>query len=65
MPMQIPVMHLLKAVIGEDFDTAENLGFLEIASEDFSLSTFICPSKIEMVEIIHNALLNYSKEVLY
>lgn len=63
MPMNIPTMQLVKAVMGEDFDLAEELGLLEVDAEDFALATFCCPSKIEMVGIIKNALRNYAQEV--
>lgn len=62
MPMQIPVMHLVKAILSGDFDLAENLGLLEVDSEDFALPTFICPCKIEMSEIVKNGLRDYAKE---
>ena len=64
MPMRVPTMLLIKAVISKDFDTAEELGFLEVDSEDFALSTFICPSKIEIVDIMKEALRSYSQEVI-
>lgn len=64
MPMKIPVVPLVKAVMAEEFDLAEELGLLEVASEDFALPTFICPSKIEMCEIIDNGLKRYAQEVL-
>lgn len=64
MPMKIPTMHLIKSVITEDFETAQQLGLLEVDSEDFALPTFICPSKIEMVQIIKKALKKYSKDLL-
>lgn len=64
MPMRIPTMHLVKAVMAEDFDLAEELGLLEVAPEDFCLPTFVCPSKIEMVEIMKKGLNQYAAEVL-
>ncbi len=64
MPMGIPTMHLVKAVIGGDFETAEELGLLEVASEDFALATFICPCKIEMVDIMKEGIQAYAKEML-
>jgi len=64
MPMNIDVMHLVKAVMAEDYDYAEELGFLEVVGEDFALPTFVCPSKMEMVDIVRKGLRNYSKEVL-
>lgn len=64
MPLPIPTMHLVKAVMAEDFDFAEELGLLEVVSEDFALPTFVCPSKVEMTEIIKTGLQKYSKELL-
>lgn len=62
MPMKIPVVPLIKAVITKNFELAKTLGFLEICPEDFALPTFIDPSKTEMVKIIQDALLEYVKE---
>lgn len=63
-PLSIPTMLLVKAVMAEDFELAETLGLLEVVPEDFALPTFVCPSKMEMTEIIKNGLKQYSKEVL-
>lgn len=63
MPMQIPTMQLIKAILSEDYELAEQLGMLEVVSEDFALSTFICPSKIEMMDIVKQGLYRYSKEL--
>lgn len=62
MPMKIPVVPLIKAVITKNFESACMLGFLEICPEDLALPTFIDPSKTEMVKIIQDALLQYAKE---
>ena len=64
MPMRIPVMHLVKAVLAGDFQTAEELGFLEVSAEDFALPAFLCPSKIEMVDIIEKGLKKYAEELI-
>lgn len=64
MPLPIPTMNLVKAVMAEDFDLAEELGLLEVDSEDFALSTFVCPSKVEMVDIIRDGLRFHASEVL-
>lgn len=61
MPMRIPTMHLIKAILIEDFELAEQLGLLEIAEEDFALASFICPSKIDMVEIVKKGLIAASQ----
>jgi Na+-transporting NADH:ubiquinone oxidoreductase subunit A len=63
MPLDISTMLLVKAVMAEDYELAEQLGLLEVDGEDFALPTFVCPSKIEMVEIIRNGLKQYQKEV--
>lgn len=64
MPLPIPTMSLVKAVMAEDFDLAEQLGLISTDSEDFALPTFVCPSKMEMTEIIKNGLKKYAHEVL-
>ena len=51
-PLEISTMLLVKAVMAEDYDLAERLGLLEVVPEDFSLTAFVCPSKIEMPTII-------------
>lgn len=56
MPLPIRVQVLLKAILVKDFDLAEKLGLLEVAGEDFALPAFVCPSKIEMLHIVENAL---------
>lgn len=64
MPLDVPTMLLVKAVMSEDYDLAETLGLLEVDSEDFALPTFVCPSKMEMTEIVKTGLKQYAKEVL-
>ncbi|MCB1134936.1 MAG: Na(+)-translocating NADH-quinone reductase subunit A [Chlamydiia bacterium] len=63
MPMQVPVMHLVKALMAENFEDAEFLGGLEVSAEDFALPAFVDPCKIEMVEIVKNGLRAYEHEV--
>ena len=63
-PLSIPTMPLVKAVIAGDFERAKELGLLEVAGEDFALAAFICPSKIEMIEIISAGLKLYAKQLL-
>ena len=63
MPLDIPTMPLVKAVMAEDYEGAEFLGLLEVDSEDFALPAFVCPSKVEMVDIMKKGLRHYSKEV--
>lgn len=63
-PLRIPTMQLVKAVMAEDYDLAEELGFLEVSPEDFALPTFVCPCKMEMVKIMKEGLSSYASEVL-
>jgi Na+-transporting NADH:ubiquinone oxidoreductase subunit A len=64
MPLDVPTMHLVKAVMAEDYDLAEELGLLEVDPELFALPSFVDPSKIEMSEIIKRGLKQYAKESL-
>lgn len=63
MPLPISTMLLVKAVMAEDFERAEKLGLLDVDSEDFALPTFVCPSKMEMTDIIKNGLNLYAKDL--
>lgn len=62
MPLDVPTMLLVKAIMAEDFDLAVTLGLLEVDSEDFALPTFVCPSKKEMTEIVKQGLRQYAQE---
>ena len=64
MPLEVPTMLLVKAILAEDYDLASSLGLLEVVGEDFALPTFVCPSKMEMVEIVNKGLKSYAKEIL-
>lgn len=64
MPLNISTMPLVKAVLAEDFDLAVQLGLLEVDSEDFALPSFVCPSKVEMIDIIKKGLHRYATDVL-
>ena len=63
-PLNVPTMLLVKAVMAEDFELAETLGILEVDSEDFALATFVCPSKMEMTEIMKAGIKQCAKEML-
>ena len=64
MPLNVSTMHLVKAVLAEDYDLAVSLGLIEVDSEDFALPSFVDPSKIEMGEIIKQGLRRYAADVL-
>lgn len=63
-PLSISTMHLVKALMAEDYDLAESLGLLEVDAEDFALPSFVCPSKIEMVYIVKDGLRRFASDVL-
>lgn len=64
MPLDISTINLVKAILAEDYDLAVFLGLLEVDSEDFALPTFVCPSKIEMMEIVKQGLRRHAIDVL-
>lgn len=64
MPLNISTMYLIKAILAEDYDLAVQLGLLEVDSEDFALPSFVCPSKVEMVDIIKKGLRRYAADTL-
>lgn len=64
MPLHIPTMHLVKAVLAQDYDLADELGLLHVAPEDFTLPTFVDMSKIPMDAIIEQGQKALAKELL-
>jgi Na+-transporting NADH:ubiquinone oxidoreductase subunit A len=62
LPMDIFPAHLIKACMIEDIELMENLGIYEVSPEDFALCEFVCTSKIEVQNIIRNALELVRKE---
>lgn len=63
-PLNINPMLLCKAIMAQDYELADSLGLLEVAPEDFALPTFVCPSKVEMTDIVKQGLKAYALEVL-
>lgn len=64
MPLNIETMPLIKMLLTEDYEKGEALGLLEVSPEDFALPAFICPSKIEMPEIVKQGLQRYAEQYL-
>ena len=62
-PLDIFPMQLLKSCMYEDLDEMEQLGIYEVAPEDFALTEFICPSKMNHQEIIRKGLDFMQKEL--
>ena len=58
------MMPLIKMLLTKDYERGREMGLLGVHPEDFALPTFICPSKIEMTEIVKEGLSEYAKEYL-
>ena len=54
--MNILPEFLIKNILVEDIEMMEKLGIYECSSEDFSLCSFACQSKVEVSSIIENGL---------
>ena len=55
-PMDIYPVYLLKAILAEDIDKMEKLGIYEVIEEDFALCEYVCPSKIDVQEIVSKGI---------
>lgn len=56
LPMDIYATHLLKAILAKDIDKMEELGIYEVIEEDFALCEYVCPSKIDIQQIISEGI---------
>ena len=56
LPMDIYPIYLFKAILAQDIEKMEALGIYEVVEEDFALCDFVCPSKIDIQEIIANGI---------
>ena len=61
-PLNIWTDYLVRAVLANDTEEAVKLGILEVEPEDFALSAFACPSKMDLVGIIRKGLQDIEKE---
>ncbi|QVL55928.1 MAG: NADH:ubiquinone reductase (Na(+)-transporting) subunit A [Simkaniaceae bacterium] len=64
MPLPIETMLLVKMLLTEEYEKGEALGLLGVHPEDFALPTYVCPSKIEMTEIVKEGLKAYALQYL-
>lgn len=62
MPLDIIPTFLLRSLIVEDTDQAQNLGCLELEEEDLGLCTFVCPGKYDYGTILRNNLIIIERE---
>lgn len=56
LPADIFVSFLIKAVLAKDIDKMEQFGIYEMIPEDLALCEFICPSKIEIQDILQQGI---------
>ncbi|MEX2590473.1 MAG: Na(+)-translocating NADH-quinone reductase subunit A [Chitinophagales bacterium] len=56
LPMNIYPVHLLKAIMANDFELMEGLGIYEVVEEDMALCEFVCTSKTNVQEILREGL---------
>ena len=56
MPLDILPTQLLRSLIVQDTEQAQQLGALELDEEDLALCTFVCPGKYEFGPILRQNL---------
>jgi len=62
MPLDVIATALLKALITEDTEYAQQLGALELDEEDLALCTFVCPGKNEYGPLLRKCLTRIEQE---
>lgn len=62
MPLDLEITYLLRSLMVEDIENAENLGCLELIEEDLGLCSFVSPAKIEYGPVLRQNLTLIEKE---
>lgn len=62
MPFDTEITYLLRALMVDDLEEAENLGCLEMVEEDLALCSFVSPAKHEYGEVLRRNLTIIEKE---
>ena len=62
MPMDLLATPLLRALVMQDIERAEELGCLELDEEDLALCTFVCPSKLDYGAALRAVLMTIETE---
>lgn len=62
MPMDILPTQLIKSIASNDLEGAEKLGVLELVEEDLALCQYVCPSKIDITDMLRAMLTRIEKE---
>jgi len=63
LPMDIYPLYLFKACLAGDLEKMENLGIYEVIEEDVALCEYVCPSKIDIQNIIRQGIDLMMKEM--
>ena len=62
MPLDIEPTFLLRSLLTEDTEAAQQLGALELDEEDIGLLTFVCPTKLEYGPYLRKCLTTIEKD---
>lgn len=62
MPLDIEPTLLLRDLLAQDTDSAQQLGVLELDEEDLALCTYVCPGKIDFAPLLRANLTKIEKE---
>ncbi len=62
-PMDIYALQLFKACLAGDIDRMEQLGIYEVLEEDVALCEYVCPSKVDIQEIVRKGFDTMLKEM--
>ena len=63
LPMDIYPLYLFKACLAGDLDKMEQLGIYEVIEEDVALCEYVCPSKVEIQQIVRDGIELMMKEM--
>ena len=63
LPMDLYPVYLLKACLANDIDKMEKFGIYEVLEEDLALCEYVCPSKIDIQQIITDGIALMLKEM--
>jgi Na+-transporting NADH:ubiquinone oxidoreductase subunit A len=62
MPLDIEATFLLRSLLIEDSESAQQLGALELDEDDVGLLTFVCPTKTDYAILLRRCLRTIEKE---
>jgi Na+-transporting NADH:ubiquinone oxidoreductase subunit A len=61
-PFDILPTFILRSLLADDTEKAEELGCLELDEEDLALCSFVCPGKVEYGPLLRQVLTTIEKE---